>query len=56
MEQVFWVQLDKLDQPVQQTVCAKFGDSLVATEQKWQAEIGGLLDRASTIEKSLVEP
>jgi hypothetical protein len=56
MEQVFYTQLDKLDAPVQQTVCAKFGDSLVASEQKWQTEIGGLLDRASTIEKSLVEP
>jgi hypothetical protein len=56
MEQVFWAQLDKLEQPVQQNVCVRFGDSLAATEQKWQVEIGGLLERASTIEKSLVEP
>jgi hypothetical protein len=56
MEQVFWAQLDKLEQPLQQTVCVRFGDSLAATEQKWQVEIGELLDRASTIEKSLVEP
>jgi hypothetical protein len=56
MEKLFSAELDKLDKPLQQTVCARFGDSLAATEATWQAEIGELLDRASTIEKSLVEP